>query len=225
MNVNVPSIDFNSQKICIIGAGGFAKEVLCCLQDILGNHQQLTSEYACFLVADKDYDAYKDKRILGTNVIPQSSFDPNIYKAIVGVGEPGLRRKIVHELPLETEFITLIHPSVVMSSNVEIAEGSVVAAGCVLSCDIKIGKHAQLNPNSTIGHDCNLGDYFTATPACNVSGNCTFGDCVYLGTNTSVRQGITICDEVTIGMGSVVVKNISDPGIYVGNPARKFSKS
>jgi acetyltransferase-like isoleucine patch superfamily enzyme len=45
---------------------------------------------------------------------------------------------------------------------------------------------------------------------------------VYFGTNSSVRQGITICQDVVIGMGGVVVKNITESGIYVGNPATKL---
>lgn len=225
MKGRVPYIDFKKNKICIIGAGGFAKEVLCCLQDILGDYQRPTSMYACFLVADKDFDAYENKDISGTYVIPQSSFDPTVHKAIVGVGEPALRKKIVNDLPIETQFVTLIHPSVVMSSSVEIGEGSIVTAGCILTCDIKIGKHAHLNLHSTIGHDCLIGDYFTTTPASNISGNCTIGNCVYFGTNASVRQGITICDDVTVGMGGVVVKNITEPGIYAGNPVKKLSKS
>ena len=41
-----------------------------------------------------------------------------------------------------------------------------------------------------------------------ISGNCTFGEKIF-GTNSSVRQGVSICNDVTIGMGGVVVKNIS----------------
>jgi acetyltransferase-like isoleucine patch superfamily enzyme len=33
---------------------------------------------------------------------------------------------------------------------------------------------------------------------------------------------VTICDQVVIGAGSVVTKNITEPGIYAGNPARKL---
>jgi len=32
---------------------------------------------------------------------------------------------------------------------------------------------------------------------------------------------IEICDNVVIGAGSVVTKNITEPGVYYGNPARK----
>jgi UDP-N-acetylbacillosamine N-acetyltransferase len=32
---------------------------------------------------------------------------------------------------------------------------------------------------------------------------------------------ISVCDDVIIGAGSVVIKNITESGTYVGNPARK----
>jgi sugar O-acyltransferase (sialic acid O-acetyltransferase NeuD family) len=225
MNGSPLQIDFNKKKVCIVGAGGFAKEVLCCLIDIVNDPEKKPSELACFLVADKDFEAYKNKKILGVDVIPQSVFDAGKYEVIVGVGDPKLRRKIVNDFPSDTSYVTLIHPTVVMSEWVEIGEGSIITAGCILTCDIKIGKHAHLNLHTTIGHDCVIGDYLTTTPACNISGICTFGDCVYFGTNASVRQGISICDDVTVGMGGVVVKDIKEPGVYVGNPVKKLERS
>ena len=91
-----------------------------------------------------------------------------------------------------------------------------------MTCNIKIGAHAQININTTIAHDFIAGDYFTTAPSVNISGNCTFGECVYLGTNSSTREKISICDNAVIGMGSVVVKNIVQEGTYVGNPVERL---
>ena len=50
------------------------------------------------------------------------------------------------------------------------------------------------------------------------------GDNCWIGGNTVVLPGITIGNNVTIGAGSVVTKNISKKGIYVGNPAKLIKK-
>jgi acetyltransferase-like isoleucine patch superfamily enzyme len=45
------------------------------------------------------------------------------------------------------------------------------------------------------------------------------GNGVSIGTNTTILP-VTICDRAVIGAGAVVTKDITVPGIYVGNPAR-----
>jgi sugar O-acyltransferase (sialic acid O-acetyltransferase NeuD family) len=127
----------------------------------------------------------------------------------------------VGELPADTAFDTLIHPTAVMSQWVEVGAGSVICAGCVLTCQISIGEHCHLNLNTTVGHDCTFGDFCTVAPGTNISGNCEFGNRVDVGTQASFRQHVRICDDAVIGMGTVVVKDIVEAGIYVGVPAKK----
>lgn len=50
------------------------------------------------------------------------------------------------------------------------------------------------------------------------------GDRVSVGSNATLLP-VTICDDVVIGAGSVVTKNITEPGTYVGNPARRLAKN
>jgi acetyltransferase-like isoleucine patch superfamily enzyme len=47
------------------------------------------------------------------------------------------------------------------------------------------------------------------------------GDRVSVGTNATILP-VTICSDVVIGAGSVVTRNINEPGVYAGNPARKL---
>lgn len=207
------------KKICIVGTGGFGKETLCCLIDMNCFPPDKASDFVSFMVDD---EFYNEKEVLGINVIRKSEFNSGLYDVIVAVGDPALRRKIVEGLPKETTYATLVHPSAVISKWVKIGQGSIITAGTVLTCNIQIGDHAHLNLNTTIGHDCKIGDYFTTAPAVNVSGNCTIGTGVYLGTNASVREKTVICSNVLVGMGSVVLKNITEGGVYVGNPLRKL---
>lgn len=49
------------------------------------------------------------------------------------------------------------------------------------------------------------------------------GDNVSIGSNATILP-VTVCNNVVIGAGSVVTKDIKDPGVYVGNPARLIKK-
>lgn len=202
-----------SESVVIFGTGGFAREVACVLHD-LGRGGQL----AAFHEPDEVYQA---RELLGAPVQPQSAFDPVRHRAVIGIGNPSVREKVVGELPPETVFDTLVHPSVVISQWVEVGEGSVLCAGSVLTCQITIGKHCHINLNTTVGHDCTFGDFCTVAPGTNISGNCLFGKRVDVGTQAAFRQNLRICDDAVIGMGAVIVKDIVEPGTYVGVPAKK----
>ena len=45
------------------------------------------------------------------------------------------------------------------------------------------------------------------------------GDNVSIGSNATILP-VEVCNDVVIGAGSVVTKNIEESGIYAGNPAR-----
>ncbi len=202
-----------SEAVAIFGTGGFAREVACLLHD-LGRG----ADIAAFHEPD---EVFEPRTLLGVDVQPQSAFDPARARAVIGIGNPVTREKVAGELPSATVFDTLVHPTAVMSQWVSIGEGSIVCAGVILTCQITVGKHCHLNLNSTVGHDCIFGDFCTVAPGANISGNVELGARVDVGTQAAFRQHIRVCDDVVIGMGAVVVKDIVEPGTYVGIPAKK----
>jgi sugar O-acyltransferase (sialic acid O-acetyltransferase NeuD family) len=203
------------QKICIFGAGGFAKEVFYLAEQ-------------CGKEIDSFIDIQHGGYCCGKKIEPESYFDPTKHKAVVAIGNPQLRKKIVTQITErhgQDVFETLIAPSAnLMSDNIIIGCGSVICANCILTCDIVLGSFSQLNLATTIGHDTETGSFFTTAPGVHVSGKVTAGNCVYLGTNSSTVEDIGICDNVTIGAGACVSKDIIESGIYVGIPARKMEK-
>ena len=97
----------------------------------------------------------------------------------------------------------------------------------------KIQSHSFICELVTIGDDCFIGhgvmfinDLFEdGGPA---RGDKTKWKSTQIGNNVSIGSNATIlpvqiCDGCVIGAGAVVTKNITEPGVYVGNPA-KFIK-
>jgi sugar O-acyltransferase (sialic acid O-acetyltransferase NeuD family) len=205
------------KKLCIIGCGGFAREAYTII-----SASGLESEFFAFFQSDEHYQPHK---IYGMNVLPISKFEPTIHQAVVAIADGKLREKLVNELPTNTTYYNLLHPTVILSKhNIEIGSGSIICAGSILTCDIKLGGHCILNLSTTIGHDCIIDDYFTTTPGVNISGRCIIGKRVYIGTNASLRGHNKICHDVTIGMGGVVLRDILEPGTYIGNPVKKMKE-
>jgi sugar O-acyltransferase (sialic acid O-acetyltransferase NeuD family) len=190
-------------KKALVGYGGHAKEVMA----------QMGVKLTCFV----------DDKYVVEGTRPLSEFDPKEYVLMVAVADSKNRFDITQRLPKETKYFTWVHPTVlIMDDNIEIGEGSFVGAYSILTTNIKIGKHAILNRGTHIGHDCEIGDYFSAMPGAIVSGNVKIYDCVYMGSNSSIREKLSIHSLCTVGMNAGVVKNITEPGTYVGTPTKKI---
>lgn len=101
-----------------------------------------------------------------------------------------------------------------------------------IGCRTKVQSHSFICELVSIGDDCFIGhgvmfinDLFAkGGPA---RGDKTLwketkiGNHVSIGSNATILP-VTICDNVVIGAGAVVTKNITEPGAYVGNPAKKI---
>ena len=198
------------KKKGIIGAGGFGKEIYWSLSMI----ERIGT---VFFVDDNYYD--------GTDplILPLSKFDPKEYDVVIAIADSKTREKMVNELPKNTQYFTFIHPTAQLHGpDIIIGEGSIICAGSIITTNVKIGKHAHINLITTIGHDCVIGDYFTTAPGAKISGNCKIYDCVYVGTNASIKQKLSIESFTTIGSSAAVVKDIEVTGVYAGVPAKKI---
>jgi sugar O-acyltransferase (sialic acid O-acetyltransferase NeuD family) len=150
-------------------------------------------------------------------------FDPKAFEVFISIANPYDRRLMVQRLPDETVFFSYVHSSVVLAGNVEIGKGTVIQAGSVISHGANIGNHVIINYNAVIGHDAQIGDYCTIAPLAGIMGNCVIGDQVEIGASAQVKPNVKVCNNVTIGMCAAVVKDINEPGTYVGIPAKRIS--
>jgi acetyltransferase-like isoleucine patch superfamily enzyme len=117
-----------------------------------------------------------------------------------------------------------------------IGEDSFVGPFVEIQRDVVIGKRCRIQSHAficelvTIGDDCFIShgsmfinDLFSAGgPAKgqrDLWRSTKIGNRVSIGTNATILP-VTICDQVVVGAGAVVTKDITEPGTYVGNPAR-----
>lgn len=117
-----------------------------------------------------------------------------------------------------------------IGNNVFIGPFVEIQKDVVIGDNSKIQSHSFICELVTIGNDCFIGhgvmfinDLFAkGGPAGgdkNLWKETKIGNHVSIGSNATLLP-VTITDNVVIGAGSVVVKDILKPGVYVGNPAR-----
>ncbi len=144
----------------------------------------------------------------------------------IAVGEPKLRQNIGRKF--SGPFISwpiLMHASLVFDDRpgrLSIGHGVIVFPNCTMTSQIRIGCHVHVNVGCTISHDVRIGDFCTLSPGVHIAGKASLAERVFLGIGAVVSENVHICADVVIGAGAVVVRDIAEPGTYVGVPAKKM---
>lgn len=147
-------------------------------------------------------------------------------KVILAIGDNKARKNILEKLrEKEISFGNAIHPSAKIGRSVFIGEGTVVMANAVINPDTVIGMHSILNTSCSIDHDNNIGNFVHISPGASLGGIVSIGDSTWIGIGASVKNGISIGKNNIIGAGAVIIKNIKDNSVYVGNPAKLLKKN
>jgi sugar O-acyltransferase (sialic acid O-acetyltransferase NeuD family) len=204
-------------KLIIIGASGHGKVIA----DIAIKMNKWQS--IAFLDDDESI-----KTSMGLEVIGKTA-DAFIYKDeadfFVAIGSNATREKIQEKFIDEgLNIVSLIHPSAVVGTDVEIGIGSVVMAGVVINSSIRIGKGCIINTSSSLDHDNVIENYVHISPGVRTAGSVSIGKGTWLGIGSIVSNNINICSGCKVGAGAVVVKDITEPGTYVGVPVRRVDR-
>ncbi len=137
---------------------------------------------------------------------------------VIGMGvNVGNLVQIGHHCIIEDN--VTIGDNVILQGNIKIAAGSIIETNCtlkhgtILTNNVLLKKNVFMGPNSiTLG-----GTHERVTLHGTVIGeNC------YIGAGSKLVANTQICDDVVVGAMSFVNKNITEPGIYVGVPARRI---
>lgn len=157
------------------------------------------------------------KEFIGYPVSPINTIT-TAFDHIFAIGNNRIRKLLASRY--KVPYITLIHPNSNISPSVNINEGTVIMPGVSINADSQIGQHCIINTNASVDHDCILEDYVHISPNAALAGNVTVGEGTQIGIGACVIQGIKIGKWCTIGAGTVIIKDIPDYAVVVGNPGK-----
>jgi sugar O-acyltransferase (sialic acid O-acetyltransferase NeuD family) len=203
----------------IVGAKGFAKEVLEVLQQLNKLHD---------LVFYDDVNDDVSEKLFGQFPVLRTIEEASVYfKTIdnqftIGIGNPILRKKLCDKFTTLGGVLTstLSPLAIIGTFDVKIGDGSNVLSGAVFSNGTILGKGCIVYYNSIITHDCTIGDFVEISPSVTLLGRSQVGSYSQIGSNTTILPDIKIGKNVIIGAGSVVTKNLPDNCVAVGIPAQ-----
>lgn len=148
---------------------------------------------------------------------------------------------------MNPELINISIREVSFGENVQIV-APVNLYGCSIGNNCFIGPFVEIQKNVSIGHSTKIQSHSFICELATIGNNCFIGHgvmfindvfasggpahgdkskwkSIVIGNNVSIGSNATIlpvkiCDNAVIGAGAIITKDISSPGIYVGNPAR-----
>ena len=93
-----------------------------------------------------------------------------------------------------------------------------------MGTSVIIGNNNIINSEAVVEHETIIKNHSHIGPKCVIGGRAEIGNQVFLGLGSKVLHRVKICDNCTIGAGTIVNKDIKYPGTYVGIPARRIVK-
>lgn len=202
------------EQVVIIGASGHGKVVA----DII---QKSGDTVVGFLDDNRNFPLHiAGIPILGTVEEYRKYIN---CKFIIAVGSAAIRKRIVEEV-YGVKWYTAIHPSAVISNiDVSIGEGTVIMANAVVNPGTEIGKHCIINTSAVVEHDNMIGNFVHISVGAKLAGNVRVGDDSWIGIGAVVSNNLSICEGCVIGAGGISVKNIKEPGTYIGVPVKRLN--
>jgi UDP-3-O-[3-hydroxymyristoyl] glucosamine N-acyltransferase len=140
-------------------------------------------------------------------------------------------------------YFSVIHDNVSIGKNstigsyCELEEGTIVGNNCVLQGRVRTGPKVVIEDDVVIKYGTILTDtalvkrnVFIGPNVITLGGGhdrkrvngTVIGNNCYIGAGTKIAGGVEICDDVVTGANSFINKDITEPGIYAGTPARKI---
>lgn len=200
------------KKLIIVGAGGHGKVIL----DVAMRNGYVIMG---FLDDNPDLKELGGHPVIGrcadaVKYAPEAEF-------VIGIGSNVIREHLVEMLDGKVTWATLVHPTAYIGLSVEIGEGTLVMPQASVNAFAKVGRHCIINTSSVVEHDNVIDDFAHVSSGAALAGTVHVGRRTLIGVGSSVKNNISICEHVTVGAGAAVVKDITEPGVYVGVPARK----
>ncbi len=129
-----------------------------------------------------------------------------------------------HDLSTLT-FLNLIHAQAYLAASASIQEGILVEPNASISSFAVLHSHVWIKRNASIGHHTVIHSFTNVNPGATIASCCEIGTGSLIGVGATISNKIKVGNHCIVGAGAVVIRDVPDRTVVVGNPARVLKEN
>lgn len=211
-------------RIAIIGAGEFGRQA--------AHHiRQNDRDFLRFEIAGW-YDDTFDKGgvvdghpVLGATDSVMVGFEANMFEYLfvaIGYNHPDFKESLIERYKNKIPLYNIISPDAHVDPTSIIGENIFIYPGAIIDRDARLEDGVTVNLGSIVSHNSVIGACSFIAPGVTIAGYSKIGKCSFVGAGSTIIDNLSICDNVRFGAGSVVTKDVTSSGLYLGVPAKRI---
>ena len=133
----------------------------------------------------------------------------------VGYTRFDLREEFYNRLKGKVPFANIIDPTAEIGRDVELGEGIYIGRNAIIDDETVIEDNVFIHRNNMVGHNSIVHKHSYLSGLDHMAGFCEIGERTFIGLSVCVADHISITNDVWVGIGCIVAKNIKKPGKYM----------
>lgn len=205
--------------LIIIGAGGMGRTMYDMARESVG----YGIEYNIRGFIDDNTAALDNFENYPPIVAPIQGYQPKEDEIFIcSIGGIARKRCMEEIISKGGEFLTMIHSTARIGTNVQIGEGSIVGAYTTIGADAKVGKYNLIQSYTVIGHDSIIGNWNRIDTHVTLVGGTIVQDGIDIHTSAMISHNVTVESHSRVAACSFVIRRVKEGTTVIGNPAKKL---
>lgn len=207
------------KQLIIIGAGGMGRTFYDMARESVGYQ----TDYIIKGFIDDNLAALEGFKNYPPVLATINGYQPQpdeVYVCSIGGAS---RRKCMEEIIAHGgKFLTMIHKTVRLGTNVEIGEGTVIGAFTTIGADAKVGKYNLIQSYTVVGHDSRIGDFNRIDTHCTLVGGTIVENETDIHTGAMISHKVVVESNSRVAAMSFVIRKVKTGTTVIGNPAKRL---
>jgi sugar O-acyltransferase (sialic acid O-acetyltransferase NeuD family) len=207
------------KHLIIIGAGGMGRTMYDMARESVG----FGIEYDIRGFIDDNTFALDKFSNYPPLIAPIQGYQPKEDEVFVCSIGGASRQKCMEEIVSRGgTFLTMIHSTARIGTNVQIGEGTIVGAYTTIGADAKVGKYNLIQSYTVIGHDSVIGNWNRIDTHVTLVGGTIVQDGADIHTSAMISHNVTIENNARVAACSFVIRRVKEGTTVMGNPAKRL---